>query len=151
LKYDSIIYSIVSDNNVPYLGICGGMQLMRNDGVEYVPNKPNETEEHMVEGTGYAHKINIVAGSRLQSILEQEIILVNSKHTMHIPDSGNKSVGAYAPDGIIEALENRDKLFNIGVQWHPELMPTDENNQKLLNAFIESARQYKKENHKRVF
>lgn len=152
-KHDSIIYSIARENNIPYLGICGGMQLMRNDGVPYVANIANtETKiEHFVKGTGYAHTITIVDGSKLQQILQKDTILVNSKHYRHIPDKGAKDIGAYACDGVIEALEDKSQLFNIGVQWHPELMPEDENTRILFDAFIESARQYKKENHKRVF
>ena len=51
------------------------------------------------------HSITLVPGSKLQSILETDTILVNSRHSYHVPDSGLKSVGAYADDGIIEALE----------------------------------------------
>ena len=142
--HDSEIYSIVSENNIPYLGICGGMQLMRNHKTEYMPNIKNETIiEHCSKDT-YAHSINLVPGSKLQSILEANIILVNSRHSYHIPDSGIKSVGAYADDGIIEALEDNDKLFNIGVQWHPELLHDDPNSIRLFSAFIDSAKQYSK-------
>lgn len=149
--HDNEIYSIVSEYNIPYLGICGGMQLMRNHKIEYMPNVKNETAiEHYSKDT-YAHSITLVPGSKLQSILETDTILVNSRHSYHVPDSGLKSVGAYADDGIIEALEDHTKTFNIGVQWHPEIIQDDPNSTKLFSTFIKSARQYQKVEHRRVF
>lgn len=149
--HDNEIYSIASDSDMPYLGICGGMQLMRNHNTEYVANKKNETVINHQSSETYAHSISFVPGSKLQSILDTNVILVNSKHSYHIPDSGLKNVGAYADDGIIEALEDSKKLFNIGVQWHPELLQDDPNSIRLFSAFIDSAKKYQKAKSVRVF
>ena len=45
----------------------------------------------------------------------------------------------YSDDGIIEAIERKDKKFAIGVQWHPEMIfnETDESKrlfEKLIKA-----------------
>ena len=142
--YDNEIYSVVSDNDIPYLGICGGMQLMRNHKTEYLANKKNESIINHYSSDTYAHSINLVPGSKLQSILDTNVILVNSKHSYHIPDSGLKNVGAYADDGIIEALEDPKKTFNIGVQWHPELLQDDPFSIRLFDAFIYNTKKYQK-------
>lgn len=150
--HDNLIYDIATENDIPYLGICGGMQIMRNHKIPFVSNIKNETNiNHFLQGGEYAHSVNIVNGSKLQSILEKDTIMVNSKHSYHVPDEGLKHVGAYAGDGIIEALEDNDRTFNIGVQWHPELLPDDPNSVRIFGAFMDSARQYQKEKHKRVF
>ena len=49
--------------------------------------------------------------------------MVNSRHNYHIPNSG----------------------CQIGVQWHPELLPKDdENSQIIFGELIEHAKQYHK-------
>ena len=30
------------------------------------------------------------------------------------------TIAAYSSDGIVEAIEHRDSLFALAVQWHPE-------------------------------
>lgn len=143
--HENIIYDMTCELDMPYLGICGGMQIMRNHNTEYAPNVKNDTliKHHSKEE--YAHEVNIVKDSKLHSILNKDSIMVNSRHNFHVPDSGIKRVAAKASDGIIEALEDTKKLFNIGVQWHPELLPADdENSINLFGEFIESAKTYKK-------
>lgn len=143
--HESKIYEYACDLNMPYLGICGGMQIMRNHNTEYVPNIKNESNITHQSKEDYVHEVNIIKNSRLYSILNKDNIIVNSRHNYHIANPGLKQIAAYANDGIIEAIEDRDKLFNIGVQWHPESMPIDdENSINLFGEFIESAKIYKK-------
>ena len=40
-------------------------------------------------------------------------------------------------DNIIEAIENPNCDFNIGVQWHPEYLD-DLNSKKIFDCFIET-------------
>lgn len=144
--YENKIYEYVSEENIPYLGICAGMQVMRNHQVQYSPNEKNNSliKHHSAEE--YAHKIQIVPNTLLSTILDnKEQILVNSRHNYHVPDRGIKTISAYAEDMVIESLEDSTKLFNLGVQWHPELLPeNDINSQAIFGNFIESAKTYKK-------
>lgn len=143
--HESKIYEYAYNENVPYLGICQGMQLMRNHNIEYTPNVKNDSDVIHHSKDTYIHSVNIVPNTRLHSILNKDEIMVNSRHNYHIPDSGLKQIGAYAIDNVIESIEDKDKLFNIGVQWHPELLPIDdENSINLFGEFIESAKVYKK-------
>ena len=46
---------------------------------------------------------------------------------------------------LIEGIEYPSEVFNIGVQWHPEISyEFDENSRKIINAFIESAKMRKR-------
>lgn len=45
---------------------------------------------------------------------------------------------AYSEDGIIEAIEDKNKRFFIGVQWHPESLMEDRYSDKLFSYFIET-------------
>ena len=143
--YENKIYEYAYDENIPYFGICAGMQIMRNHNSEYVPNIKNDTNITHYKKEGYAHYINIKPNTKLHSIIGKDRIEVNSRHKYHLANSGLKEVAALADDDIIEALEVKEKLFNIGVQWHPELLPmSDLNSQNLFGEFIEAAKTYKK-------
>jgi putative glutamine amidotransferase len=45
---------------------------------------------------------------------------VTSHHRQAISEAGSLAVAARAPDGVIEAIEEPDRRFYVGVQWHPE-------------------------------
>jgi putative glutamine amidotransferase len=68
------------------------------------------------------HIIEIVPGTRMDTIYGPGEIRVNSQHHMaveHVADLFR--VSATAPDGVIEAYEAIDEnWFCVGVQWHPE-------------------------------
>ena len=135
--YENYIYDYAFQKDVPYIGICAGMQMMANYNIENSKNERNEDKgviHHSKEE--YAHEIRILKDTLLYSILKQEEILVNSRHNYHIVDSGIHKTSAYSPDGIIEAIENPIKNFQIGVQWHPESLMNDEHSKKLFDYFI---------------
>ena len=71
--------------------------------------------------------------------------MVNSRHNYHIPNSGCQKISAVDEDNVIEAIESPINDFQIGVQWHPELLPKDdENSQIIFGELIEHAKQYHK-------
>lgn len=67
---------------------------------------------------------------------------VNSSHHQAIRDPGRGlRVAAYAPDGVIEAVELAPhKHWVIGVQWHPERMLGDALAEALFRALIQATR-----------
>ncbi len=69
--------------------------------------------------------------------MKEEFIQVNSRHERYIPYT-NLDISAYSDDGIPEAIENKNKKFFIGVQWHPESLIDDIYSKRLFNAFIDS-------------
>ena len=69
--------------------------------------------------------------------------MVNSRHSYHIEDVGAMKINAYAPDNIIEGIENPNLDFHLGLQWHPEDL-NDINTDKIFDAFIYSAKKYQK-------
>ena len=69
------------------------------------------------------HGVEIVAGSRLATILGTESIGVNSMHHQVIERLGpGVRAVAHNHDGHIEAIELDDAPAVLGVQWHPEWM-----------------------------
>ena len=67
----------------------------------------------------------MVPGTRLAQLLgarlEAGFCQVNSRHHQSVKLPGDGLViTATAPDGIVEAVEDPDRRFCVGVQWHPE-------------------------------
>lgn len=141
-NYERLIHDYTVCQDMPFLGICAGMQLMAHYGKPRIENNIRNSSfisHHSPEQ--YAHKILINRDSLLFQILGKEQIMVNSKHNYHIQNCGDLKASAFAHDGYIEAIENPNCTFQLGLQWHPELID-DENSDMLFDAFIESAKRY---------
>lgn len=80
------------------------------------------------------HEITINDYSYLKDCYEQDKINVVSLHNIIASRIGVLfDVVASSPDGVIEAIEPKDKdLFWIGVQYHPEV----DDNDKLIKYFV---------------
>ena len=63
---------------------------------------------------------------------------MNSYHHQAVRDTAPPlSVQARAPDGIVEAVALPGARFVLGVQWHPEAMPReDESAAAIFSAFL---------------
>lgn len=148
--FDRFIYNYALQKNIPYLGICAGMQIMAAEGKEYIQNEKIENTEilHKLSDTEYAHEVTLLP-SKLKDMLNKEKIMVSSRHAYKIPDCGIHKISALSPDGVIEAIENPSCDFNMGLQWHPELMGDDENSMIIFNHFIDAAENYSYRKQKR--
>lgn len=143
-NHERKIYDYVLKHDIPYLGICAGMQIMAYHNSANVQNEKNDSHIIHHSNDTYAHNILIRKNTKLYEILKKDEIAVNSRHNYHIKDT-NMKISALAEDGIIEAIEAPNSSFNLGVQWHPELLPNDDENSNLLfDRFIEEAKRYRK-------
>ena len=56
-------------------------------------------------------------------ILETDRLATNSMHHQGVRTVAPMlDPAAYGPDGLVEAVEVRDRSFIMGVQWHPEFL-----------------------------
>ena len=127
-EYDLEALKYAYDIDIPVLGICLGMQSM---GVLF-GGKMINIENHKTKGT---HNIKIKTDTKLYEIFKNDIIKVNSRHRQVIKNTSLK-ISAISSDGCIEAVEDSNKKFFIGVQWHPESMIDDYLQNKLFKSFI---------------
>jgi putative glutamine amidotransferase len=72
--------------------------------------------------------------------LQTDTCPVNSRHHQAPMALGTGLVAtATAPDGVIEAIEDPEKRFCLGVQWHPENFYRTGEFRSLFEGFVEAA------------
>ena len=94
------------------------------------------------EGDRPVHPVRVEPGSYLWRVVGAQDLEVNSTHHQAVREPGKHvRVAARALDGVIEAIEDAERSFWIGVQWHPERLD-DSPGRALVVAFVEAARAY---------
>jgi putative glutamine amidotransferase len=142
---------LAADEGKPFLGICRGAQVtnVALGGTLYthIPDQYPNALQHDYPGedgiparTALAHPVRIEGGSRIGKVLGETGLKVNSLHHQGIKDVAPalKAV-AFAPDGMIEAVEIPEHPFAIAVQWHPEWLTDQEPIRRLFKAFVDAA------------
>lgn len=134
LDYFLIKYAI--ENNLKLLGICQGMQSMALYGSEDSLVEIGNLSHNKYKN--YCHNVKL-SNSKLKDILNKEVVEVNSYHKQKVLNSNYFKIVGMSDDGIIEAIESNNNIFQIGLQWHPEKMIDYDNNSKLIfDYFINS-------------
>ncbi|WP_412542811.1 gamma-glutamyl-gamma-aminobutyrate hydrolase family protein [Longispora sp. K20-0274] len=114
---------LAAAGDLPVLGVCRGMQLMAVHAggrlFQHLPDELGHTGHQPEPGVFGAHPATFAPGSLAESIfgLHGE---VNSYHHQGVADPGSLTATGWAADGVIEVLEDPDREFYLGVQWHPE-------------------------------
>jgi putative glutamine amidotransferase len=140
--FDLHLGRVVLEKGMPVLGICCGAQLLSiaRGGALHVDigdDFPDGLDHRERAGRAVHHEVAFEEGSRFAEIFGQTRIRVNSKHHQAIRTAGEGlRITGRAPDGVPEAVEGEDG-FILGVQWHPELMPGDPNQERLFRALID--------------
>jgi putative glutamine amidotransferase len=68
----------------------------------------------------YGSHLATFAPGSIAAALFGERAEVNSYHHQAVSDPGKLTVTGWADDGVVEAVEDPDRRFVLGVQWHPE-------------------------------
>lgn len=134
------------DRDLPLMAICRGHQVLNVAlGGTLVQDleaqRPNSLAHRQAEAWEEpSHSVTIEPHSRLADLVGPELV-VNSMHHQAIdkPAPDLRPV-ARAADGVIEAVEATDRLFVLGLQWHPEYLGADHRGFALVKAFVDAAR-----------
>jgi putative glutamine amidotransferase len=137
---------------MPILAICRGTQALNvvRGGIlhQHLPEISTEiAHRQRTPGQETSHPVAIEAGSKLAaaigdgSIEVGDELDVNSFHHQAIDRLGEGlRVSARAPDGTIEAVEDPDRPFLIGVQWHAETLVHRSYEAALFRRFVDACR-----------
>lgn len=137
---------IALEMNIPILAICRGIQLLNivAGGTihQHIPDNVPDAFNHSTHfppGT-LAHWVNVDTNSLLYRIVEKEKISVNSNHHQAVSKVGQGTVVCgRADDNVIEAIEMPQKKWVLGVQWHPEIIwRQNEDQKKIFEAFVKA-------------
>ncbi len=169
-KISAIRYA--RENNVPFLGICLGMQmavveLARHAGLagahssELVPHTPYPVIDLMPDQAGVTEKGGtmrlgsypciLTAGSKAAAAYGAERVNERHRHRYEfsnayrqaLADAGLRLSGL-SPDGrLVEIVELPDHPWFVGVQFHPELKSRPNRAHPLFREFIAAARRTK--------
>lgn len=119
---------ILSGTGIPFLAICRGMQLINvacGGTLHQNIIKHGNPGHFVISAPKYhtVHNVAVVENSRLNALVNQDLLSVNSYHHQAVRDIADCLVAtATSPDGIVEAIEFKDDRFGLGVQWHPEML-----------------------------
>jgi gamma-glutamyl-gamma-aminobutyrate hydrolase PuuD len=129
--------------DMPVLAVCRGFQVLNvargGDLVQHLPEVVGSEQHREVKGVFSDHGVKIDDDSRLGSVLGDRAP-VKSHHHQGVGRIGEglREV-AWADDGTIEALEDPERRFAVGVLWHPEAGE----DLKLFEALVAEARAYR--------
>jgi putative glutamine amidotransferase len=138
------------EDDMPVLGICRGEQVinvvMGGTLVQDIYTQYATTIDHRESFKRrirdfLAHDIAIDSGSYLREVVGSDRVWVNTAHHQSIDKVAPGLVAtAWAPDGIVEAIEGTGNRYLVAVQCHPEeLWRKHEWARKLFAGFVGAA------------
>ena len=165
---------IARENNIPFFGICLGMQMAVIEFSRNVLNLKNSNSTEMDENTLYpvislmedqknvtnmggsmrlgSWDCEIKKNSKVHSIYNAKLIKERHRHRWELNNTyleelekaGLKASGINSSTGLVEIVELPENDWFIGVQFHPEYKSTVENPHPLFVSFISACLNYNK-------
>ena len=172
-KIEAIRY--VRENNIPFLGICLGMQMAvieysrnilgLNDAISTEMNQDTsnpvidlmESQKDITDMGGTmrlgAWSCKLESNSKVFSIYNSNEISERHRHRYEynntykeqLENAGMTSAGYNPETGLVEIIEIPSHRWFVGVQYHPEYKSTVTNPHPLFIAFVKAALEYKLE------
>ncbi len=162
------------ENNVPYFGICLGMQiavmeyarnvagitnansgefdeLCRNKVIDFMPGQSVDIDKGGTLRLG-SYPCVIQKGTTMERCYGEELIHERHRHRYEFNNdyrevltSHGLTLSGLSPDGrLVETVELSDRPFFVGVQYHPEFKSRPNKAHPLFKGFVEAAMKHKK-------
>tara|TARA_X000000368_G_scaffold358947_1_gene302086 strand:- start:2761 stop:4377 length:1617 start_codon:yes stop_codon:yes gene_type:complete len=160
------------ENNIPFFGICLGMQMAVIEFSRNVLNIKDSNSTEMDENTSNpvislmqdqknitnmggtmrlgSWDCELIENSKAMSIYNSKQIKerhrhrweLNNKYLDDLQDAGLKASGINSKTGLVEIVELPSNDWFIGVQFHPEYKSTVENPHPLFVSFVSACLKY---------
>ncbi|HEY3728716.1 MAG TPA: gamma-glutamyl-gamma-aminobutyrate hydrolase family protein [Solirubrobacteraceae bacterium] len=128
------------DEEVPVLGICRGMQLLNvaygGTLIQHLPAVVGHDGHRTRPGSFDVHEVVLAPGTRVEAILGERAEGCSGHHQGIDAVGDGLTAAGWAADGSVEALEDPEQRFALGVLWHPE----EGEDHRLFAALVEAAR-----------
>jgi putative glutamine amidotransferase len=125
--------------DMPVLGVCRGMQLLTVAAGgrlhQHLPDVLGHEKHRPAPGVYGEHQAEFTPGSRIAALMGDDLG-IHCFHHQGVADPGTLTVTGRAADGLVEAVEDPDHRFVLGVQWHPEAI----RDARLFGALVAAAR-----------
>lgn len=131
------------DNRLPLLGICRGAQLLN---ARLGGNLFQELKSHRKMTSNRwtilpLKTLHVDSNSQLSQLMRADHCRINSLHNQAIDQVGKGLVITGRDlDGIVQAIEDPNRPFLIGVQWHPEFLILSPRHRRLFGRLIAVAK-----------
>ena len=137
------------ERDMPFLGICRGMQVMNvaHGGTltQHLPEDYGHEDHRRSLGSfdNADHDVRLAHDSLAARVAREELHGTKSHHHQGVERVGDglEVTGWATIDDLPEALEVPGNRFALGVQWHPEVDETS----PLIAGLVEEARAYREE------
>lgn len=128
---------------MPIFGACRGAQVINvalgGTLEQHLGDRLDLTPHRDVVGVFTSHRVHVLPDTLLASVAPIAEFDIASHHHQAVDRVGDGLVAsAFAPDGVVEAVEADDGSFCLGVQWHPEERLEPEG-LALITAFVRAA------------
>ena len=130
------------EEKLPVFGICRGAQLINVHfhGTLHGDLKAFYGEAGNPDSIYPRKQVALTEGSRLRGIIGQNKVYVNSLHQQAVNHLGDElQICGRDKADVVQAIENPDHPFLIGVQWHPEYLPALHSQQRLFQTLVREA------------
>ncbi len=122
-EWEFALLDAAAARGLPTLGVCRGMQAMAvwAGGTldQHLPEVVGHSE-HGPEGDAFGWTSVRTEPDSLVARLVGGSMQVSCHHHQAVATAPGFAVAARAADGTVEAIEDREQDFRVGVQWHPE-------------------------------
>ena len=131
------------ERDMPVLAICRGSQVLNvargGDLIQHLPDVVgHEIHKHDPPGAFSEHDIELVEGTRVQSLMGDHAPVKSHHHQGFGRLGEGLREAGHAEDGTVEAVEDPSQRFAVGVLWHPEAGE----DMALFQALVGEARRY---------